>query len=270
MTTLATGPRSASLRAPSERTTVLALRWGTVALAVLAWELVCRGPLADNGYLASPSQVVLTGLPAIAQSEPLAALGHTTARFLAAFAITALLGTLSGLLAGRAHRQTFAGVRDVVSVLYSLPMAPFSPLFVIWLGLGPRSEVAFGVIHGVIPVVLLTMTASAAVPESYVSAGRAMGAGRLQRLLLVLLPAVTPQLVTALKIGAALSLLGILLAELMISVGGVGSFIASRISSQQGAALDAMVLVVCVGALAVNAALSAAERRASRWQTQRS
>ncbi len=269
MTALGTSPRSTSLRRPSEGVAALALRWGTVGVVLLVWELACRGPLADNGYLASPTEVVFTGLPEIVRSEPLQALGHTTARFLMAFAITAVLGTVVGLLAGRAHRQTFAGVRDVVSVLYSLPMAPFYPLFVLWLGLGTRSEVAFGVIHGVIPVILLTMTASACVPENYVSAGRAMGAGRGQRLLWVLLPAVTPQLVTALKIGAALSLLGVLLAELMISVGGVGSFIASRISSQQAAPLNAMVLVVCVGALAVNAALTSAERRASGWQRHR-
>lgn len=250
----------------SERATVQVVRWGTIAVAVVAWELVTRGPLAGNGYLAGPVDVVTQGLPEIAASDPLQALWHTTFRFLLAFAITAVVGTVTGLVMGRLHAQLFAGLRDVVSVLYALPMAPFYPLFVLWLGLGDRSEVAFGVIHGVVPVVLLTMTASATIPSGYLVAARSMGARRGQYLWSVMLPAVVPQLVSALKIGAALSLLGVLLAELMISVGGVGSFIAGRISSQQAAPLDAMVLVVCVGAFAVNSALSALEQWTSRWE----
>jgi len=250
----------------SERARIQTVRWLTVGGLVLAWELVCRGPLADSGYLVGPVAVVTDGLPQIASREPMEALWHTTSRFLVAFAITAVLGTVLGLAMGRTHRSVYAGLRDVVSVLYSLPMVPFYPLFVLWLGLGDRSEIAFGVIHGVIPVVLLTMAASANVAPSYLTAARAMGARPGERLRIVLLPAINPQVVGALKIGAALSLLGVLLAELMISVGGVGSFIAARIATQQAAPLDAMVLVVCVGALLVNAGLSAWESRASRWQ----
>ena len=52
----------------------------------------------------------------------------------------------------------------------------------------------------------------------------------------------------------------------MISVGGVGSYVAAQISNQQAATLDAMVLLVCLGALLVNALLSGIERRASRWR----
>lgn len=250
----------------SERTAVQGVRWATIVAVVAVWELLCRGPLAHNGYLAAPSVVLTDGLPGIMSPDALQGLGHTTLRFLIAFALTALLGTLLGLTIGRTHHHMFAGLRDVVSVLYSLPMAPFYPLFVLWLGLGDKSEVAFGVIHGVIPVILLGMTASASIPTNYITASRTMGASRRQRMRLVMLPAVTPQLISALKIGAALTLLGILLAELMISVGGVGSFMAANIASQQAAPLDAMVLVVCVGAFLTNAALSATENRASRWE----
>lgn len=242
------------------------LRWGTVAGLVVAWELLAQGPLDGNGYLTGPVEIVRRGIPKVVTVEPLALLGHTTLRFVAAFALTAVIGSVVGLSLGRLHRHFFLGSRDVVSVLYALPLAPFYPLFVLWLGLGNRSEIAFGAIHGVIPVILITMSASADVPETYVGSGRAMGASRLQRLVYVTLPAVVPELMSALKVGAALTLLGVLLAELMISVGGVGSFVAAQISNQQAAALDAMVLLVCLGALVVNGLLSAAEARASRWR----
>jgi NitT/TauT family transport system permease protein len=260
------GARTRVGAAVSQRARIRVLRWGTVAALVVVWEVICRGPLASSGYVTGPVTVLRHGVPKVLASEPLSALGHTTWRFLAAFAVTAVLGTVVGLALGRLHRQLFLGSRDVVTVLYALPLAPFYPLFVLWLGLGDKSEIAFGVIHGVVPVILLTMSASADVSPSLLDSSRAMGAGRVQRLLTVVLPAVVPELMSALKIGAALTLLGILLAELMISVGGVGSFVAAQITNQQAAGLDAMVLLVCLGALVVNAALSAAERRVSGWR----
>jgi NitT/TauT family transport system permease protein len=246
---------------------VLAVRWATILATLIGWQVVCDGPLAGSGYLTGPVDVVRDGLPAVLSGTPLQELGHTTFRFLIAFVITAVLGTVLGLVAGRLQQQLFAGVRDVVSVVYALPMVPFYPLFVLWLGLGARSEIAFGVIHGVVPVILLVMTASAGIPANYTASSRAMGAGPVRRLWSITLPAVVPDAVSAVKIGAALTLLGVLLAELMISVNGVGSFIAARVTSQSAAQLDAMVLVVCVGALVVNAALTAAERRVSAWRS---
>jgi NitT/TauT family transport system permease protein len=154
----------------------------------------------------------------------------------------------------------------VFSVLYTLPLVPFYPLFVLWLGLGFRSEVAFGAVHGVVPVVLGTMAAASRVDPLLVTAARSMGASRRRALSMVVLPASVPDVVGALRIGAALCLLGVLLAELMVSVDGVGHVIAGLIANLRGAEADAVVLAVCVGAVAVNVVLHAAERQLSRWR----
>lgn len=253
---------------PTVALRVQVIRWATVAALLVAWEVICRTTLAGTGYLAPPSAVVTDGLPAVFRAEPLGELWATTSRFLVSFLIVVVVGVPLGAALGRLHRHVFLGARDVVSVLYALPLVPFYPLFVLWLGLGDRSEVAFGVIHGVIPVVLITMGASAAVEPNLLAAGRAMGAGPARRLLSVVMPATLPETIGALKIGAALSLLGVLLGELMISVDGVGSFLAQQISNRHAAPLDAMVLVVCLGAVVVNAVLSLVERRASSWRAE--
>ncbi len=245
---------------------VAVMRWGTVLAFLVVWELVCRGPLANNDFLAPPSKVLTVGLATIVEPANLNALWQTTSRFLQAFVIVAVLGTLVGLALGRLHEQIFRGARDVVSVFYALPLVPFYPLFVLWLGLGMKSEIAFGAIHGIIPVILITMIASSNVDRNLLSAGQSMGAGPWQRLRLVVLPAVIPDAIAGLKIGAALSLLGVLLGELMISIDGVGNFILNQITNRGAAPLDAMILVVCVGVVVVIALLSIIERRASRWR----
>ena len=242
------------------------VRWATVVLFLALWEFLLDGPFAGNNFIAAPSGVVSRGLPVIFEPANLNALWQTTSRFLQAFAIVAVFGTAIGLVLGRIHRQVFHGARDVVTVLYALPMVPFYPLFVLWLGLGMRSEVAFGVIHGIIPVILITMTASAGVDPNLVTSGDSMGASALQRLRLIILPAILPDVFSALKIGAALSLLGVLLGELMISIDGIGTFISGQINNHGAAPLDAMIIVVCVGVVVINVILSAIERRVSKWR----
>jgi NitT/TauT family transport system permease protein len=242
-----------------------ALRWSTVVVIVLIWELVCRTTTRFEDYVAPPSHVLTTGVAYLFRPDTLQGLWVTTVRFLGAFAVTVLLGVPIGLALGRSGRF-MPPARDVFSVLYTLPLVPFYPLFVLGFGLGARSEVAFGAIHGVVPVILGVMAAAARVDDNLVTAARAMGAGRARALSMVVLPATVPDVVGALRIGAALSLLGVLLAELMVSVDGIGHIVASLIANLRGPELDAVILAVCVGAVAVNATLRAAEQRVSRWR----
>jgi NitT/TauT family transport system permease protein len=252
---------------PTEGTSApaLALRWASIAVALIGWELGCDLVSANRDYLAPPSQILTTGVRYLARPDTLTGLSTTTIRFLAAFAVTALVGVGAGLVLGRSGGFVPA-TRDVVTVLYTLPLVPFYPLFVLWFGLGFRSEVAFGAIHGAVPVVLGTMAAAARVDENLLVATRAMGAPRWRTLLMVVLPATIPDIVGALRIGAALSLLGVLLAELMVSVDGVGQIIAGLVANLRGAQLDAVVLAVCGGAVVVNTVLHWGERRLSRWR----
>jgi NitT/TauT family transport system permease protein len=243
----------------------VALRWTSVAVLVGLWELLSRTVVRSESYLAPPSRVLTSGLAYLGAADTLTGLWATTVRFLAAFALTAVVGVGLGLALGRAGGFVPAA-RDVFAVLYTLPLVPFYPLFVLWFGLGFRSEVAFGAIHGIVPVVLGTMAAAARVDNSLVVAARTMGASRSRSLLMVVLPATVPDIVGALRIGAALSLLGVLLAELMVSVDGVGQTVSQLIANARGAQLDAVILAVCVGAIAVNTALHLTERRLSRWR----
>jgi NitT/TauT family transport system permease protein len=241
------------------------LRWVSVAALVAAWELYVDLAVRHRDYVESPSRVATTGVAYLATSDTLAAVGVTTVRFLAAFAVTAVAGVGIGLVLGRSGRFV-APARDVFGVFYTLPLVPFYPLFVLWFGLGLRSEVAFGAVHGVVPVVLGTMAAASRVDGTLITAVRSMGASRTRALRMVVLPAIVPDVVGALRAGAALSLLGVLLAEIMVSVDGVGRLIGALTANLRAAELDAVILAVCVGAAAVNTALLLAEHRLSRWR----
>jgi NitT/TauT family transport system permease protein len=151
-------------------------------------------------------------------------------------------------------------------VLYTVPQVPFYPLFMLWFGLGFKSEVAFGVTHGIIPIIFGTMAAVAQVDQRLVDGARAMGASPLQRIRVVVLPAIVPGVVGALRVGSSLCLIGVLVAELLVSVDGIGGVIGQLAGTLQPAALDAVILAICVAAVLINVVIRLLERRLSRWR----
>ena len=79
-TTVAASQRSsrAGLGDPAR---IQLLRWGTVVVLVVIWELLARGPFSGSGYLTGPVEIVRDGIPKVLAPEPLRLLGRTTLRF---------------------------------------------------------------------------------------------------------------------------------------------------------------------------------------------
>ena len=84
--------------------------------------------------------------------------GATMAAFAMALAISAIAGVTLGLVLGM---RRFAGevAEPILSSLYTIPKVTLYPLMLLIFGLGMSAKVAFGVVHGMIPVMLFTMAA---------------------------------------------------------------------------------------------------------------
>ena len=77
----------------------------------------------------------------------------------------------------------------------------------------------------------------------------------------MILPAVLPELATGLRVGASLTLLGVLIGEMFASQRGLGFLIANAIGLNDTATILAVTLLVAAVAVATNAALLAVEHR---------
>lgn len=255
-------PRSQSRR---PRTAAIALRWATLVVLVGGWQLALGGGKSHD-YFAPPSAIISDGVPYLGSTAGIDGLWATAQEFLIAFFIAAVVGILLGVLLGLSrHVAPVAG--DTVYLLYTLPQVPFYPLFVLYFGVGRSSEIAFGVTHGVMPILLTVIAATSRVDPDLLTAAHSMGADRRMRIRCIILPAIVPELMTALRVGAALTLIGVVIGQVLVSVDGVGGLIGQLSGNLQAAPLDAVVLAVCIAAILVNSGLRVAERRLSRWRT---
>ncbi len=231
------------------------LRWLTVVVLIVIWELAVDLFGKSSHFFASPTAILANGLSVFGDPQVQQALIVTAGRFGIAFVASAVVGVTVGLVIGRL-RHVAPVARNVAVVIYAVPQVALYPLFVVWLGLGQNAEIAFGISHGLIPVLLGTMTASSRVDSELVQAARAMGASRFHVLLKVILPSCLPYIVGALRLGASLSLLGVLLAELLVSVDGIGGTLNQLAGTLQPAPLDALLVAVTIAAIVINVVIT--------------
>jgi NitT/TauT family transport system permease protein len=120
---------------------------------------------------------------------------------------------------------------------------------------------AFGVIHGIIPVTLFTLAAIRNLPPVLLRSARAMRLSPMATATHVLAPAVWSEIATGLRIGFALTFLGVLIGEMFASQRGLGFLIINGINAHDVALTIAVTLIVVVVAVVMNAALLALDRR---------
>ncbi len=122
-------------------------------------------------------------------------------------------------------------------------------------GLSLSSRVTFGAMHGVLPVALMTMAAIRNVPRVYLKVSRTLHLSRWQTIWTVLLPATLPEIVSGLRIGFTLTLLGVLLAEMFASKQGMGFLIINAMQLLQTEEMITVAVVLFAFAALANALL---------------
>lgn len=185
----------------------------------------------------------------------------TLQAFLYALAISAVGGVALGLVLGL---RRFAGdvAEPILACFYTIPKVTLYPVMLLVFGLGVSAKVAFGVIHGMIPIVLFTLAAVKNVPPVLLRSARVMRLCPLQTALTVLAPAVIPEIVTGLRVGFALTMLGVLIGEMFASQRGLGFLIINGINVHDVRMTTSVAFMVVAFAVVANGALLALDRRA--------
>jgi len=198
----------------------------------------------------------------------------TTPRFIANLTTTGLelgyalllaygIGLAIGVWMG-AHRLSGAVGEPILVSLYSLPKITLYPVVLLIFGLGISGKVAFGALHGILPVALLTMGAIRAIPPVYLRAARTLQLSPWQTIGTVLLPAALPEVFTGLRLGFTVTLLGVLLGEMFASKDGLGAMIMNAVQIVQGEEMMMVAIVLFAFAALANALLLFIEHRLHR------
>jgi NitT/TauT family transport system permease protein len=188
---------------------------------------------------------------------------ETLRAFSIAYAISVVMGLGIGFWLGF-DRLSGDALEPMIVSVYAIPKLTLYPILLLAFGLGLAAKVAFGVIHGVIPIILFTLAAVHNTKPILVKTGRVLKLSRWQMIRWILFPAAIPEIFTGLRVGFALTLIGSLLAEMFASQRGLGYLLMNGIGLHNVELIMSVTLVIVVFAATVSVVLLHIDHRLHR------
>jgi ABC-type nitrate/sulfonate/bicarbonate transport system permease component len=169
------------------------------------------------------------------------------------------------MLAGR-WRLVRNLLEPAVEIFRPIPPLAMLPLFIVWVGIGEASKVAFITYATFFPMFLTTIQAVVHVDPVLLRAAASLGAGQAQQFFRVILPAAFPEILTGLRLGVALSFFVIVISEFIGAEHGLGYLINDGRNFFLVPQMLGAAVVLGILGYTCNGLLRVAERRLLRWQ----
>jgi NitT/TauT family transport system permease protein len=240
------------------------VRWLILLGVLLFWELFPRTGMIPELFLPALSKVLVVLVTDWRMY--LSQLGVTLYEVAFAMLIACGAGILAGALVGG-----IAMLRNlllpVFSSLYAVPIVILYPIFTAWFGIGSESKIIFAGVYGFFPVMLSTAAGIRTIDEQLLLAARSMGATVPQQITRVIIPASIPTVLTGLRLGGALTIIGVVVSEMLTSAAGIGYVVTFYRTILDSAHVFGAIVMILLLSIAFDTFARAIERRTMVWQT---
>ena len=191
------------------------------AAIVGVWAAVASLHLFPDSLFPNPAAVGRGLITEVASGrlldDSIASLFRVTAGFL----LSVVLGVPAGLLLGHSARARQAFL-PLVNFFRSLSPLAWIPFAILWLGIGDPPAIFLIFMAAFFPIVVSTTAAVANIPSVFFRVAGDLDITGVRLLRDVTLPAIAPQVITALRVAAGLSWLVVVAAEMIAGRDGLG------------------------------------------------
>jgi sulfonate transport system permease protein len=183
----------------------------------------------------------------------------------AGFGIGVVAGTLLGAVSG--YWDLARRLLDpTVQALRAIPSLAWVPLFILWLGIFETSKIALIAVGVFFPVYLGVMGAILSVDRKIVEVGRTFRLSGPAMIRRILLPAVLPAYVVALRVGLGLGWMFVVAAELMGASEGLGYLLLDGQQLGKPAQILAAIVIFAILGKTTDWLIEIATAPLLRWQ----
>jgi ABC-type nitrate/sulfonate/bicarbonate transport system permease component len=214
-----------------------------VAMFLLAWQIAGANEIIRSDLISYPSEVAETLIRMSASGELGSNLVVSLQEFIQGFAPAILVGIAAGTAFALSRRLHYL-FEPLIVALNTSPIIAFVPIVVVWFGVGTQSKAIMVFLAAVIPIVINTMAGIGQVHESWIRACRAFGASKPQVILKATLPGALPSVMVGVRLAVGRAVVGLIAAEMYVSVRGIGRLIQVYSTSDRAAEIFVLVAVV--------------------------
>lgn len=235
------------------------------ALFLACWQAMLWTGLLSDRVVAFPSTLARYLLARPPLDGFAAALAASARQFAAGFGAGAALGTVLGLVLGW-YVRLGAFFEPFFAAVNAVPLIAIIPLLVVLLGMGAATELTIIGVFAFFPAYFGVSSAVASVDRALVRMCRSFGGSEWHIVAGIVLPSTVPAIVGGLRLGIGRALTGLVVVELFMGRGGLGSVIVDAVN--QGIPNLALLAVVTLGGanLAASGLLRLVQTRVESWR----
>ena len=243
------------------RARVAAVQLATFLAIWAGWETLSRSGLLYDGVV--PSSLAV--FAAIGQHliDPVFwdHMGRTAYEVTVGFAIGTGVGVALGLLLGL--RRFLAAVTEpFINTLAATPKIVFLPIMMVMFGVGAGSKIAMAAISAFFPVAVSVYRGTLLVNPVLLRVARSFNASQWRIVRSIYLPSLVPPLLTGLRLGLGVAIVGTLLAEIKLANKGLGYVVIQHYNFYRTADMYAVLIIIFIIAVFINTVM---DRLAARF-----
>jgi NitT/TauT family transport system permease protein len=182
------------------------------------------------------------------------------------FVLALIVGVALGLSVGWSDTLS-RWLSGPLEFFRQLPPLAMFPVFLLFLGIGMKSQIAMVFWGSMWPILLTSAAGCQQVDPVLVKAARSYGVTKWQMFSKVVLPSAIPMIATGIRLGGTYALLVLVAAEMIGAEDGIGFLIMNSQYTLQIPDMYAGILVLACLGLLLNFVLVRVERSISKWRT---
>ena len=234
----------------------------SVVVFLIIWQIV--GASVDPILFATPTAVASAFWKLLTDGELAPAFGQAMLDLAIGYSLAIVVGITVGILMGRS-RVAERVLDPYVNFFQATPLIALVPLVVIWFGVGLKARVAVTFMLAVWSIIINTASGVKETPASLLDVGRIYKLSRRQTVFSVALPNAVPSIFAGLRIGLGKALIGMVIAQMEISVTGLGGLVINYGNAFKTAYLLAAIVTASLVGVAAAAGLELLRRWLFPW-----
>lgn len=238
-----------------------------VAVLLVIWEIA--GRRLGDFFLAPPSSLVGAAGELLESGELVNATVNSLYSLLVGFGLASLLGVGLGYFMGW-YKPVAKVIDPFVNAAYVIPVAALVPVIIIWFGLGTTSRILVVMLFCVFEILVSTYTGVKNVDPMLIDVGRSFGASRVGLFRKVVFFASLPYIFAGLRMGASRAIKGMVIAELLFAVTGLGGAIQTAANYYRTDIVFVYVIVIALLGIVLSGTIQVIERVVTPWKQERS
>ena len=190
-------------------------------------------------------------------------LGITFAEHIVGFVVGSTFAIFLGIWMGT-NELFRKALEPYLNAIGSTPKIIFLPILFLMFGTGIESKMAKGSLSAFFPVVFSTTLGMLLINPVLIRVGKTFNLSRWQMISKVYVPAMVNPVITGLRLGMAITVIGVLVAELKFADGGLGYRLGIYYEQFQIAPMYAIILIIFALAAGANVGMTRLQDRVNR------